>query len=202
MMRPRGCRVGRRTEYWQGYDASVQWRSVCHCRLPAGDRGDAGQPVVVAQEATPFSDMEDPEGVTFEPLALASGVALPGKADLIAVRLILDPGAWLPSEASDPTGGMLIVESGTLTISLDASWSVSRSGSLNAAIATAEATGTFTPPDEQIASGEEVTMTAGDVAYLPGSVSGEIRSDGSEPAVALAVLIAPTEGMMGATPVP
>ncbi len=37
------------------------------------------QPVVVAQEATPFSHMEDPEGVTFEPLALASGVALPGE---------------------------------------------------------------------------------------------------------------------------
>ena len=160
------------------------------------------QPVVVAQEATPSADMQDPEGVTFEPLALTSGVTLPSPADLIAVRLTVDPGALLPSEASDPTGGMLIVESGTLTIRLDAAWSVSRSGSIDTAIATAEATGTFTPPGEQVASGEEATLTAGDAAYLPGSVSGEIRNDGSEPAVALAVLMAPTEAMTGATPVP
>jgi len=160
------------------------------------------QPVAIAQEATPSSDMQEPEGVTFEPLAIASGVTLPSPADLIAVRLTIDPGASLPSDASDPTGGMLIVESGTLTIRLDAAWAISRSGSLNAAIATAEATGTFTPSDEQIASGEEVTMSAGDVAYLPGSVGGEIRNDGSEPAVALAVLVAPTEAMMGATPAP
>jgi len=160
------------------------------------------QPVAIAQEATPSSDMQEPEGVTFEPLAIASGVTLPSPADLIAVRLTIDPGASLPSDASDPTGGMLIVESGTLTIRLDAAWAISRSGSLNAAIATAEATGTFTPSDEQIASGEEVTMGAGDVAYLPGSVGGEIRNDGSEPAVALAVLVAPTEAMMGATPAP
>lgn len=160
------------------------------------------QPVVVAQEATPSSDMQDPEGVTFEPLALTSGVTLPSPADLIAVRLTIDPGALLPSDASDPSGGMVIVESGTLTIRLDAAWSISRSGSFMSAIATAEATGTFTPPEEQIASGEEATMSAGDAAYLPGSVGGEIRNDGSEPAVALAVLVAPTEAMTGATPVP
>jgi quercetin dioxygenase-like cupin family protein len=160
------------------------------------------QPVVVAQEATPSSDMQNPEGVTFEPLALSSGVTLPSPADLIAVRLTVEPGALLPSEASDPSGGMVIVESGTLTIRLDTAWSISRSGSFMAAIATAEATGAFTPPEEQIASGEEATMSAGDAAYLPGSVSGEIRNDGSEPAVALAVLVAPTQGMTGATPTP
>ena len=115
------------------------------------------QPVVVAQEATPSSDMQEPEGVTFEPLAIASGVTLPSPADLIAARFTVDPGAVLPLEASDPTGGMLIVESGTLTIRMDAPWAISRSGSLNAAIATAEATGTFTPSDEQIASGEAAT---------------------------------------------
>jgi hypothetical protein len=52
---------------------------------------------------------------------------------------------------------LLIVEFGTLTIRLDAAWSVSGSGSVNAAIATAEATGIFTPPNEQIVSGEEAT---------------------------------------------
>jgi quercetin dioxygenase-like cupin family protein len=160
------------------------------------------QPVVIAQEATPSSDMQEPEGVTFEPLALTSGVALPSPADLIAVRVTIDPGARVPSDPNDPSGGMLIVESGTFTIRVDAPWAVSRSGGLNAAIATAEATGTFTPSDEQIASGEEVTMTAGDAAYLPASTGGEIRNDGSDPAVALFVLVGPTEAMTGATPVP
>jgi quercetin dioxygenase-like cupin family protein len=161
------------------------------------------QPVAVAQEATPSSDMEmEPEGVTFEPLAITSGVTLPSPADLIAVRLTIDPGARLPSDANDPTGGMFIVESGTFTIRADAPLAISRSGSLNAAIATAEATGTFTPSDEQIGSGEEATMTAGDAAYLPANTGGEIRNDGSEPAVALVVLMAPTEAMTGATPVP
>jgi uncharacterized RmlC-like cupin family protein len=160
------------------------------------------QPVVVAQEATPSSDMQEPEGVTFEPLGIASGVALPSPADLITVRLTIDPGAVLPSEASDPTGGMLIVESGIVTIRINAPWAIARSGSLNAAIATAEATGTFTPSDDQIASDESAIMEPGDVAYLPGSVSGEIRNYGAEPAVALVVLVGPTEAMTGATPVP
>jgi len=78
------------------------------------------QPVVVAQEATPSSDMGEPEGVTFEPIAITSGVTLPSPADLIAVRFTVDPGARLPSDASDPTSSMLIVESGTLTIRVDA----------------------------------------------------------------------------------
>jgi uncharacterized RmlC-like cupin family protein len=160
------------------------------------------QPVVVAQEATPSSDMQEPEGVTFEPLGIASGVALPSPADLITVRLTIDPGAVLPSEASDPTGGMLIVESGIVTIRINAPWSIARSGSLNAAIATAEATGTFTPSDDEIPSDESAIMEPGDVAYLPGSVSGEIRNYGAEPAVALVVLVGPTEAMTGATPVP
>jgi hypothetical protein len=121
------------------------------------------QPVVVAQEATPAADIE-PEGVTFEPLGIASGVALPSPADLIAVRLTIDPGAVLPSEASDPTGGMLIVESGIVTIRINAPWAIARSGSLNAAIATAKATGTFTPSDDQIPSDESAIMEPGDVA--------------------------------------
>jgi quercetin dioxygenase-like cupin family protein len=160
------------------------------------------QPVVVAQEATPSSDMQEPEGVTFEPLAIASGVTLPSPADLIAVRVTIDPGAILPGEASDPTSNMLIVESGILTIRIDAPWAIARSGSLHAAIATAEATGTFTPSDDQIASDESAIMEPGDVAYLPGSVSGEIRNYGAEPAVALVVLVGPTEAITGATPAP
>jgi quercetin dioxygenase-like cupin family protein len=130
------------------------------------------QPVAVAQEATPAAGVMEPEGVTFEPIAIASGLTLPSPADMIAIRFNIDPGAGFPLEASDPTAGMLIVESGTLMVRVDAPWTVTRGGSLNTAIATAEATGTFTPADEQITSGEEVTLGAGDAAYIPGNVSG------------------------------
>jgi hypothetical protein len=160
------------------------------------------QPVAIAQDATPSSDMQQPEGVTFEPIAVTSGLTLPSPADIIAARFSVESGAAVPLDASDPSGGMLIVESGTFTVRLDTAWAISRSGSLNAAIGTAEATGTFTPSDEQVASGEEATMDAGDAAYIPGSIGGEIRNDGTEPAVGLVVLVGPTEGMMGATPTP
>jgi hypothetical protein len=49
--------------------------------------------------------MQEPEGVTFEPLALTSGVALPSPADLIAVRMTIDPGARVPSDPNDPSRG-------------------------------------------------------------------------------------------------
>src|SRR5215210_2280355 len=160
------------------------------------------QPVAIAQGATPSSDMQEPEGVTFEPMVITSGLTLPSPADMLAARFRVEPGAGFPLEASDPSGGMLIVESGTFTIRLDTPWAISRSGSLNAAIGTAVATGTFTPSDEQIASGEEATLSAGDAAYIPGSINGEIRNDGQEPAVGLVVLVGPTESMTGATPTP
>jgi quercetin dioxygenase-like cupin family protein len=161
------------------------------------------QPVATAQEASPAAGEMEPEGVTFEPIAITSGLTLPSPADMIAARFSIEPGAVLPLEASDPTGGMLIVESGTFTVRLDTPWAISRSGSLNAAIATAEAGGAFTPSDEQIASGDEATMGAGDAAYIPGSINGEIRNDSDEPAGGLVVLVGPSEGMMSeATPAP
>jgi len=162
------------------------------------------QPVAIAQEASPAAQegMMEPEGVTFEPIAIASGLTLPSPADMIAARFTIDPGAGFPLEASDPSGGMLIVESGTFTVRVDTPWAISRSGSFASSIATAEATGTFTPSDEQIASGEEITMSAGDAAYIPGSINGEIRNDGQEPAVGLVVLVGPTEAMSEATPAP
>ena len=95
---------------------------------------------------------------------------------MIAAHFRIQPGAALPLEASDPSGGMLIVESGTFTVRVDTPWAISRSGSFASSIATAEASGTFTSQDEQIASGDEATMGAGDAAYIPGSVSGEIET--------------------------
>ena len=54
-----------------------------------------------------------------------------------------------------------------------------------------------------MAAGEAVTLEAGDAAYLPANMTGDIRNDGQDPAVALAFLVVPPEGMMGeATPAP
>ena len=86
------------------------------------------QPVAFAQEATPGAGEMEPEGVTFEPVAIASGPTLPSPADMIAIRFSIEPGAGFPLEASDPTAGMLIVESGAFTVRVDADWAVSRRG--------------------------------------------------------------------------
>ena len=117
------------------------------------------QPVAVAQEASPRGRrMMEPEGVTFEPIAFTSGLTLPSPAEMIAARIPHPAWRHAPLEASDPSGGMLIVESGTFTVRVDTPWAISRSGSFASSIATAEASGTFTSQDEQIASGDEATM--------------------------------------------
>jgi hypothetical protein len=59
-------------------------------------------PVARAQGVTPVPGIE-PEGVIFEPLAITSGVTLASPADIIAVRLRIEPGAGIPLETSDPT---------------------------------------------------------------------------------------------------
>lgn len=161
------------------------------------------QPRAIAQEATPGAEEMMPEGITFEPLAFAMGVEVVSPTDLIVVRLGLEPGTGFPLEESDPSSGILVVESGVFTVWAEAPLSVSRGGSLSGAIATEEAGGEFAPAMEDVAVGEEVTLEAGDSVYIPASINGEIRNDGQERAVGLAFLVAPPEGMMGeATPAP
>ena len=149
-----------------------------------------GQSVTLAQEATPPSDegMMSPEGVTFEPLTVVPGVSAADPMDLVLVRIGIDPGAALPSGEEDPDGGLILVESGTLTIRMETPLTISRAGSFLGAIATAEATGTFTPAGEELASGEEATLEAGDAVYVPAHVAGELRNDGPERAVVLGIL--------------
>ena len=169
--------------------------------LLAGVLALQAHPVVVAQEATPAVGMA-PEGATFAPLGFAQGVALPSPADMIVVRFGLDPGAGFPLEASDPTGGMVVVESGAFTVRVEAmTWTISRGEALSAAMETGEETD-FTAAMEQVAMGAEAVLEAGDVAWIPGSVSGEIRNDGQEPAEGLVFLVGPPEAMTAATPAP
>jgi hypothetical protein len=132
----------------------------------------------VAQDATPEGDSMTEEGVTFEPLGFADGVKLPSPGSLIAVRVTIEPGAVSSFDDTDPTSAMLIVESGTFTAKLEAALSVSRSGAPFG-------------ESEEIAVGDETLLAAGDVVFIPGSVAGEIRNDGAEPAVGTAFLIVP-----------
>ena len=143
------------------------------------------------------------EGATFVPLGFAQGVTLPSPADLIVVRFTVDPGASFPLEASDPTGAMVVVESGAFTIRVEEmSWTITRGEALSAAMESGE-DADFEASMEEVAMGEEGTLAAGDVAYVPGSVSGEVRNDGQEPAEGLLFLVGPPEAMMSqATPAP
>ncbi len=161
------------------------------------------QPVVVAQEATPSAEMSM-EGLTFTLIGIAPGVTLPGAADLEVARVGFEPGAGFPIDPSDPTGVLVIIESGTITAHVnEQAWMISRGGALQQAMATAGAEPDMTGVLEEIAMGEEATLEVGDVAYVPGGVSGEVRNTGEEQAEALIVLAGPAGMTMGeATPAP
>jgi quercetin dioxygenase-like cupin family protein len=159
-----------------------------------------GYPVAVAQDATPAGEEMALEGITFESVTFAPGLVFPSQGDMFVARATLEAGAAVPIEESDPTFGFLLVESGTLTVQVDTPMSVTRSGELDAAMATAEASGDFSGMLESIAEGQAVTLEAGDAAYIPANSAGEIRNAGQEQAVALAFLVFPlTEE---ATPTP
>jgi hypothetical protein len=64
--------------------------------------------------------------VTFAPVALATGIDLPSPGDLLVVRAALDPGGVVPIEKRDPALGILLVESRTLTVQVEAPMTVTR----------------------------------------------------------------------------
>jgi len=161
------------------------------------------QPRAIAQEATPAGEEWMPEGITFEPVTFATGADFTGLTDLAVIRLGLEPGAGFPIEEDDPSVGILLVESGAFTIQVEGSMTVTRGAGMSEAMAAAEETGDISALMEPITAGEAVTLEAGDAAYIPGNVTGEIRNDGQERAVALGFLIVPPEEMTGeATPAP
>ncbi len=159
------------------------------------------QPVAIAQEATPSA--EEMVGETFEPLGFAVGVELPSPADMFVARFSLEPGAGFPLEASDPTGGMVVVESGAFTVRVEEmAWTVNRGEALRAAMAGTGEEADFSAAMEEVAMGEEAVLEAGDAAWVPGGVSGEIRNDGQEPAEGIVFLVGPAGTTSEATPEP
>jgi hypothetical protein len=145
--------------------------------------GTLGPASTYAQQSTPTAEatgVEIAPGITFE--------LLPSSEDPPTLyRLRLAPGATL-SFVDDPAISLVYVESGALSLQLDAAVSDAR-------------------PDA--ASGEEeadtaVTLSQGDYFVLPPLVAGEIRNEGQE---ALSMVIAAiTPGLIPeaavATPVP
>ncbi len=154
-----------------------------------------------AQEGTPPADeFEIPEGVAFEPLAFGTAEELPAApADLVLIRYTIDPEAGFPIEEDDPGVALVYVESGALTIQIEAPIQVTRAATIEA-FATPEAVeeGAL-PGPEEVAAGTEVTLEAGDSVVIPPNVGGEIRNDGTEPVEGLVALVAPPEEG-GATP--
>ena len=70
-------------------------------------------------------------------------------------------------------------------------------------MATAQATGDVSAVMESVSAGQAVTLAAGDAAYIPANVAGEIRNEGQERAERLAFLVLPSAAMTGeATPAP
>jgi hypothetical protein len=80
---------------------------------------------------------------------------------------------------------------------------VTRGAGLGEAMATAQASGDVRAVMESVPAGQAVTLAAGDAAYIPANVAGEIRNERQERAVRLAILVVPPEVMTGeATPAP
>jgi quercetin dioxygenase-like cupin family protein len=128
---------------------------------------------------------------------------LPSPGDLLVARAALDPGGVVPIEQSDPALGILLVEAGTLTLQLEGPMTVTRGVGLGEAMATAQATGDVSAVMASVPAGQVATLAAGDAAYIPANVAGEIRNEGQERAVRLAILVLPPEAMTGAaTPAP
>jgi quercetin dioxygenase-like cupin family protein len=161
-------------------------------------------PITRAQESTPAAAEMSMEGLSYTPLGVLTGVALPSPADMEVARVGFEPGAGFPLDPNDPTGALVIVESGSLTVTVvEQAWTISRGAAIAQAMASPSAEPDMSAMTEEVAMGAEGTLQAGDVAYVPGSINGTVSNTGAEPATALIVQMAP-QGMLmgGATPTP
>jgi quercetin dioxygenase-like cupin family protein len=165
--------------------------------LVLGAMAGVAQPAV-AQEASPAAGTFTEGGITFEPIAFATALALPASGELSVSRISLEPGAVLPIEEGDPSYALGFVESGELTILQSMPVMVTRAGAVGEAVVASEESGAFAPATEEIAAEQEVTLGTGDAALFPPNASGEIRNDGDEPTVVLVVFVGPPMPMAAA----
>jgi hypothetical protein len=130
-----------------------------------------------AQDATPASEQAagTPEPAKFR--AVAAGlieVLAPSTANVVLGRFILEPGASIPFDPTDPSAILVYMQAGELTFRVDVPMSVARAGGRG---------GTPTPPEE-IAADTEFTLREGDSALFPGTMAGEVRNAGTDAATA------------------
>jgi quercetin dioxygenase-like cupin family protein len=153
--------------------------------------GMSGQRTL-AEEATPVpgSGM----GISYQPLGYLPALALPESSDTEIGRGTLEPGAGFEFGINDPASGLLIVESGEITVVVeDASWTVSRGAAVSSIVTGTPAPGGETEVVEIVEKGEEATFTEGDIAFIPGSVTGALHNSGDEQAVALLITYTPVQ---------
>jgi hypothetical protein len=138
-----------------------------------------------AQEAgTPPAgpmEFEIAPGVTAIALAF-----IPGQESPAVYQLRLDPGVTYAFQGV-PDLELAYIESGTLTLTLDKLVTVTRSEAAD-------------QPGEAVEAGTEFSVSAGDYFVLPLMGGGELRNDGSEPALMTVASIVPSQPM--ATPTP
>lgn len=159
--------------------------------------------VTQAQEATAPAGQTAMAGLTYTSLGVLPNLAVPSPTDVEVARGVFAPGAGFGLDASDPVGALLILESGSLTVTVeDQTWSISRGAALAQAMATPGTEPEMAAVVDEIAMGEAGTLHAGDVAYVPGGVNGQVANTGTEPASVLVVQMAPSEMMGAATPTP
>ena len=139
--------------------------------LVAAGRARSG---AVAQEATAPAGAAAPlAGVTLEMLDQGEPGAVPGKALLFA-RVTLEPGGYVGAHGH-PGAQIWYVDAGTVgTTVLEGTVRLTRA-----------AAGETPAPAEQLAPGDEVTMSVGDSLFFDRDVVHTVRNAGDETAVIL-----------------
>jgi hypothetical protein len=129
-----------------------------------------------AQDATPASEQAagTPEPAKFR--AVAAGlieVLAPSTANVVLGRFILEPGASIPFDPTDPSAILVYMQAGELTFRVDVPMTVAR-----------ESRGSTPTPPEDVAADTEFTLHEGDSALFPGTIAGEVRNAGTDEASA------------------
>jgi hypothetical protein len=132
-----------------------------------------------AQDATPPAEQAagTPEPAKFRPAAAGLIEVLePSTANVVLGRIVLQPGASIPFDPTDPSAILVYVQDGELTFRVDVPMTVAR-----------EARGGTPTPPEDVAADTEFTLRQGDSALFPGTMAGEVRNAGAEEATAWVV---------------
>jgi hypothetical protein len=164
--------------------------------LSVGWLTGAGAPIGTgAQEASPAAEeMGPPEGLTAELLSYAPiDTTIEAPAVALIERVTIDPSATIPADEGAPNFTVMAIESGALTIRASAPVVVTRADAIAAALANPDTL----PEKEEAAVDADVTLAADDTVAWPPMVSGELRNDGAEPVVVLALNLLPADAITG-----